>query len=285
MAEFKISPNIILIAVIFFSLAIRLPSLFLPHIENDEVIYQTIAEKITKNLWDYSLQGTEILRQLPKAQYDYSIFRHPPLFIWLIALTKVIFGVRFQILVPIIFGILTIYFTFLIAKKLYSYKEALISAVILSFCPILYFVSGKLWIETQFTFLGSLSFYLLLLATEKNKWIWFSISGLVFGLSLLSKYTSLGILPAFCYYILQKKFPIKKLFLFSLSLLIAASILILPWLFYYYRILGADSYLRQFIPTPEYINMFPFCKMTYERPFYSTFFDCTYIPIFCIGHL
>lgn len=263
--------TILLIAVLSFSIAIRLVTVFLPHIENDEVIYQTLAEKITKNFWDYSLRGTQILNQLPKAQYDYPIFRHPPLFIWFIALARMIFGAQFQILIPIVFGALIIWITFLIAKKLYSDKEGLISGVILCFCPILYFVSGKIWVETLFTFLTTLSFYLLILAADKRKIIWFVVSGLVFGLSLLAKYTSLGVLPAFIYYIARKKFPIKALFPFSMSFLMAASFIILPWIFYYYKIMGINTYMNQFKPTPEYLNMFPFCKMAMERPFYFYF--------------
>lgn len=280
--------SLIIIALIFFSLVIRIPSLFLPHIENDEVIYQSVAEKITKDFSDYSLQGTVILNQLPKALYDYPIFRHPPLFIWCIALIRLLFGVPFQILVPIFSGVLTILLTILITNRLYSRKEGLVAGMILSFCPILYFVSGRIWIDALFIFLVVLSFYLLIIAVNKNNCLWFALSGLAFGLSLLTKYTSLGGALAFVYYVWTKKIPIKKLLLFAFSFFVAAALIILPWLFLYYKVLGSGSYVSQFKLIPEITNMFPFCKTISQRPLYYYFvrlFLVAPVYIFSIAYI
>ena len=41
-----------------FAIALRLTALFIPHNEADEVIYLTLAEKVTQNFSDYTLQGT-----------------------------------------------------------------------------------------------------------------------------------------------------------------------------------------------------------------------------------
>jgi len=83
--------TVILIAIILFALAIRLPALFTWHIENDEIIYQVLADKVSKNFSDYSLQGTAILEQLPAEIYDKPLFHHPPLFIYWIILFKLLF--------------------------------------------------------------------------------------------------------------------------------------------------------------------------------------------------
>lgn len=276
--------HLILLAVILFSLAIRLPALFIPHIENDEVIYQTLAEKVSKNFNDYTLQGTPLISQLPKSAYDYPIFRHPPLFIWLLALIRRICGMKFEILLPIASGILTILVTYLIAKRLYSQEHGLISVLILSFCPILWFTSGKIWMETTFTLLTSLSFYILIIASDRKDWFWFGLAGLIFGLSLLTKHTSLGILPAAAYYIWRQKFPFKNLVIFGFCFFVAALLINLPWLYHYYKVMGTISYGNQYKVTQEYMDMFPFVKLVASRPFYYHFVALPFIyPVYLIS--
>jgi len=62
----KYTPFLVISALLLFSLGMRLPAIFIPHIENDEVIYQTLAEKVSKNIHDYTLQGTPLIEQLPR---------------------------------------------------------------------------------------------------------------------------------------------------------------------------------------------------------------------------
>jgi 4-amino-4-deoxy-L-arabinose transferase-like glycosyltransferase len=183
---------------------------------------------------------------------------------------------------------MTILVTFLLASKLYSRKEGLISGVVVSFCPILYFVSGRIWIDALFIFLAVLSFYLLIIAVERNSLLCIAISGLVFGLSLLAKYASLGIFPALIYYLWAKRTQVKNIILFSLLFLAVSSLIILPWLFYYYKVLGNGSYVCQFKLNSEIIDMFPFCKTISQRPFYFYFvriFLVAPVYIFSLGHI
>src|SRR3989338_2459976 len=100
--------HVILFAILLFSLALRLPALFIPHTENDEIIYETLADKVSKNPLDYSLQGTTILEKLPKAIYDRPLYERPPLFVYLLAILRNGLGVRWGILLPIFAGTLTI---------------------------------------------------------------------------------------------------------------------------------------------------------------------------------
>ena len=81
--------KIILVAIVLLALSMRLPALFTQHIENDEVILQVLAEKVSENPKDYSLQGTAVLDRLPKSVYDKPLFHHPPLFIYGLILFKV----------------------------------------------------------------------------------------------------------------------------------------------------------------------------------------------------
>lgn len=243
-------------------------SFFLPHIENDEVIYQALAKKISKKPFDYSIQGTEILSQLPKAQYDYPVFRHPPLFILLLALIYKILGVKFGIFIPILSGLFTIFIGFLIAKRIFSLKEAIVTAAILAFCPILFFASTKVWIDTTYVSLMCLSFYVFICAYERQNYLITVFSGAIFGLAILTKYPSLGIAPAILMYAYFKRNSFKDFFLRLFLFSITAFLITLPWLYYYRKAMGGFTYAAHFKTTPEFVEMFPFVKMTFERPDY-----------------
>lgn len=261
----------ILGGILLFSLSIRLISFFQPHIENDEVIYQTLAQKVLKSPFDYTLQGTEILKQLPKSQYDYPVFRHPPLFIALLALTYKILGIQFGIFIPILSGVLTILAAFLIAKHIFSLKEAIATALILAFCPILLFTSTKIWIDATYMFLMCLSFYVFMLGFEKGGYLRVWLAGIIFGLAIITKYTSLGLAPALLIYALFKKSGFKRTLLCLVIFFAAAFLVTLPWLWFYRKAMGGLMYATHFKITQEYAEMFPFCKMTLERPDYFYF--------------
>lgn len=287
MVRFNISnTRLMLGAIIFFSLAIRLPALFIPHIENDEVIYQTLAEKVSRNfnLKDYTLQGTPLISQLPRTHYDYPVFRHPPFFIWGLALIRRLFGVKFEILLPILAGILTILTTYLIAKRLYSPEHGITAALIISFCPILWLTSTKIWMETTVSFLLTLTFYILLIASDKKSWLWFCLTGLTFGFSLLTKHISLVLIPAIVYYLWRQHFSFKNLMIFSSCFFIVAALVNLPWFYYYYKIMGTIFYGNQYITTQEFMDMFPFVRMSTNRPFYYYFVTLPLIsPVYLIS--
>lgn len=255
-------------AILLFSLAIRLPALFIPHIENDEVVYQTLAQKVSVNINDYTLQGTSLIEQLPRAAYDQPLFWHPPLFIYCLALIKLLFGAAYEILLPILCGVLIVLATYLIARKLYSEEHGLISALIMSFCPILIFTSTKIWIETTSNFLMCGALFLLLTAAEKKKILFFFSAGVIWGFSLLAKQTSLAALPAVGYILFRQKMGLRNLLLFGGIFIVTALAINLPWLWHYYKVMGTISYGAQYKAIGEMAEMFLFVKANFSRPFY-----------------
>ena len=209
----ELLPNtkIILIAIILSSLSLQLPALFIPHKENDEVILQVLAEKVSRNLWDYSLQGTAVLEEFPKSVYDKPLFHHPPLFTYGLILFRSLLGIKFQILFPIFASILTVLIIFAIAKELYDESVGLLAAFIFSICPIALHVSTKIWIDGVLVLFCTLSVYLSILAIKREKAIWYILAGISFGLAVLSKISALPILVPITYLFLKKSLSAKRL--------------------------------------------------------------------------
>src|SRR5688572_12689545 len=66
-------------ASVIVSAFLKLPSVRYPFNEGDERIYWQLADNLARGR-DYTLQGTEVLRELSPDMYDRPLFHHPPLF-------------------------------------------------------------------------------------------------------------------------------------------------------------------------------------------------------------
>jgi len=123
---------------------------------------------------------------------------HPPLYYLLLKVWSDIFGsseiaLRFP---SIIFGLLTIYFVYLLGKKLFTNKVGLIAAVLLATSGLHIYYSQEARMYSLVTLLISYLVYLFL----KKKWLIFSIILMFVG---LTDYPALLIIPVF--WILAKK--------------------------------------------------------------------------------
>lgn len=277
--------TLILTGIILLSLAIRMSALFIPHIENDEVIYQTLAEKISKNPLDYTLRGTFILHQLPANIYDHPLFCHPPFFIWLLALVKIVLGIRAEVLVSIVMGVLTILITYFIGKQLYSKKHGLLAAIILACCPVMLFVSTKIWLEIGLTLFVTLSFYLVILACHKKSILWFTAAGVVFGMGLLVKHSAILIAPAVLYFIYRHAISWKQRVGFIAVFFLTGVCVNIPWLVYYRLTSGTFFYASRYASSYNIASIFPFVVLAANRPwhyYFSGLISVYPVYLFCV---
>ena len=262
--------QLILLAIIIFSLFMHLPVLFIEHIENDEVIYQALANRLSEDLTDYSLQNTEIIDQLPPAAYDKPLFHHPPLFIWGLLLCQATLGSEFQILIPIIACMLTTFLIYLIGTELYNQKTGIISALIFASCPIMFHASTKIWIDPLLTFFCTLCIYWGLLAIRKEKPYLYILSGVTFGLAIISKTSALPIILPLVYLFFKSRSTLKKKLLNTLYFLIPATLIVMPWFILFYNTFGC--FFPWWIkPTNSIMNIFPFNMASVNRPWYFYF--------------
>ena len=159
---------------------------------------------------------------------DISYYDHPPLVAYLIYISTRIFGenefgVRFSsILLSFLIGI----FLIMIGKKLKDYETSF--NIILLILPSIIFSVGFFVItpDTPIIFFSILSYYFLLKYKENKNFIY--LCALSFGLSLLSKYTAILILPSFIYFFYKEKILFKKegILFFLISLFIFSPVLI-----------------------------------------------------------
>lgn len=111
----------------------------------------------------------------------------------------------------VIFGVLTIYFVYLIVRKISDKKTALIASSFSATSGLLIYYSQEARMYSLAALLVCISIYLFI----EKKWMWFSILLILIG---MTDYVSLLILPVF--WIFGKK-DIKKMFLAHIPLILA----------------------------------------------------------------
>jgi 4-amino-4-deoxy-L-arabinose transferase-like glycosyltransferase len=271
--------QLLFLSIVLFALALRLTMLFVPHNEGDEVIYLTLAEKVTNNFFDYTLQGSPLLAKLPKATYDQPIFLRPPLFVYLLAL----FGIfNASVFLPLLSSLTTFWTTSALAMTLSKRSDqALLTCLLLSFCPIFLFSSVRILIDIVLTLLVSLAVLLTLFANDKSKTPVFGAVGLVFGLAVLTKETAVLILPVLLYLMLRggvNRRSLVALAYFALAALVIST----PWFVYFFKNTG--SLARGAVIDTEYLQL-PFIRMAVERSWYFYFAHVVLIsPIYLFGY-
>jgi len=196
--------------------------------EWDEALYAVRAKSIVQ-FGDWLDQTNHAVGGLYSAS-------HPPLFIWLTAVTYKLFGItNFTTrLWSAIFGCGIILLVYFIGKHLLNRIAGLLAAVLLGTIPIFNFYSrqGQLDVPFLFFFTASVYFYIVFLDRNQVKWLVFS--GLTFGLSLASKSIS-GILAVpivLATSLLYQHTPVrdrKRLWLALLAYVIMGVVIVLPW--------------------------------------------------------
>ncbi|NUM25100.1 MAG: glycosyltransferase family 39 protein [Candidatus Buchananbacteria bacterium] len=149
-----------------------------------------------------------------------SFHDHPPL-------TFALQHVSFKLFGPSLFasrlpsalaGVFSVVLLFLIAKKQYDFKTAALASALLGVLAIHSWMSQISYLEPVAVFLILLTVYLFILALEKE--IWWLGFGASLGLTLLTKYTVLFIIPALAIYLLlyHRKIFFNKYFIVSMVL-------------------------------------------------------------------
>lgn len=126
-----------------------------------------------------------------------------------------------------ILGALTCVLIYFIGKKIFSSAVGKISAILLCFYPYLINYTGDLLSETFYTFLISLSVFFILICSEKPNLKNVFLTGVISGITALTKATVLPFFLFVCGWIWWKTKKIKNAFLVGIFTLIT----ILPWTF------------------------------------------------------
>lgn len=185
---------------------------------------------LNQSLWLDEAINVLAARNLPFWQFvtGYPIGDfHPPGYFAILWLWGRIFGfseisVRFP---SVIFGVLTIYLTYLIGKNLFSKRVGLIAAILLALSPLHVYYSQEARMYSFAAFAASLSFYCFTKIIQ-GKRLAFIFFGLANILVLYSDYLAYFVFPAQLTYLLlerERRFEFIKGYLISL-------IGFIPWL-------------------------------------------------------
>ncbi|MBL7129403.1 MAG: glycosyltransferase family 39 protein [Ignavibacteria bacterium] len=170
---------------------------------------------------------------------------HPPLFIWLGYFATLIFGINDVVLklLPFTFALLCVVFIIRIGKELGSFETGFLSALIFTGTYLFNVFSNRFQFDIPVTFFMIISFYFFILYINKNAKSFLALSGIAFGLCLMTKALVgfyIPIILFISFFFLRKKIKMR----FSdLAILTAIGLLIaLPWHFFM-----LDKYGGEFI--------------------------------------
>lgn len=263
MAKLEKIAIVILIILIIVGFALRNKGFHQNHLLTfDETAYAYLALQLKENPLDYTpelakrhLENILPGRQMPR-YLDEPLFKHPPLFPWLITLSYFLklnpFPYMSAILVPMLAGVGIVVLVFFFAKMLYDWRVALLACFFLTFDPIHWLCSEKIWMETTLTLLVFLGLFFFFRGINQPRHLLFA--GVFSGLALLTKYTGL-IVPIFIF--LFALFYKEELLFkrdFWLSFLIASAIFS-PWLICNYSFYGA-SFFKQILKVNDVFYRF-----------------------------
>ena len=231
------------------------------HLEGDELVFRTLVEQVQGSFFNYSLRGTPLLAQLNKQNYDLPIFFHPPAFVY----TTVLLGFLPVPLVPVLMNLGTVALVFFIARRLYDDERALWAAFLAAVCPVMWFLSQKIWLDNMVILTTTASVAAALWAAEQGREWAYAVAGAVLGLAILTKVTAVLICLPVAAFLWQR--DAGGITLSKAAAFVLPAALLAGW---WELTLHAfnNQWLPSAFPNPEMIAQFPFVAAIVARPWY-----------------
>jgi 4-amino-4-deoxy-L-arabinose transferase-like glycosyltransferase len=188
---------------------------------------------VNQSLWlDEAISANVAKMPITKIVSNFSINDfHPPIFYWFLDLWTKLFGSNVAILrlSSIFFSLITIYFVFLLGKKIKNEKVGILAALFLAVNPLFVYYSQELRMYMMATMWLTIGFYYFLKIKEKKyKKIDLIIFNLLTALAFGTFYGSIFLIATFgIYFLINKKY---KLFFASNIGIILAILALVPLL-------------------------------------------------------
>ncbi|HLD98446.1 MAG TPA: glycosyltransferase family 39 protein [Candidatus Nanoarchaeia archaeon] len=239
----------IIIIIFIIALVLRLIFVYsMPVKIWDETIYSNLGYHLSQNILDYSFKNTGWSDFVPSGgnliyNWPNAGFRAPllPYILSLFYFLKISFLIEF--IMPFI-GALSVILIFILGKKLFNEKIALISSLFFALIPLHTYYSGKILTDVFSVFFILLTILFFWKGFEENSNYFKLLFGILFAFSLLARYSSLWFIPIFFFYLLLTRknllFLKDKYLWFSITLFF---IILAPFFIYsfftYNNFLGA----------------------------------------------
>lgn len=248
--------KLILIGILLLSIGLRSAAFLTPHNGFDEIVYLKLAEKAYHNPLDYTLRGTDILTDyrvyafgqyfpVPK-YYNEPLFHIPPLFVYMVAISYHLFGIKVSsaVLIPFLFGSVSCILVFLIGAKLYNKKVGILAGFLNAVSSAYWVASTKIWNDVVLAFFVILALYLFYLGVEEENSRFIFFAGVFEGAALLIKQSAILVFPALFLYLIMTEKTIKAIFSKKIALfVIVSAVILLPWLIWVKSIYGVPWYI------------------------------------------
>jgi hypothetical protein len=170
------------------------------HFEGDERVFGELVQRVKANLFDYSLHGSPLLGELNPSDYDLPIFFHPPAFVY----TARLLSFLPLPLLPVLMNLATIAIVFFLGRRCYDEERALWAALLAAVCPIMWFMSQKIWLDNMLVMMVAASMAVTAYAADRGRVSSYALAGATFGLAFLTKVAAVLILPALALLALQR---------------------------------------------------------------------------------
>jgi len=187
--------------------------------------------------------------------------RRGPLFQSLLLISYMIFGVSFQssVLIPQLFGSVIPILLFLLGKRFFDSETSLLAALLATLNPMLTNLSSWVLRETLSAtlILGLIlvTHYTIKIRSTKKSLFLTVFPGIISGLIILTREEMLFIIPpAYVAYVLfmEKK---RKIFLARAGIFLLATLLVMsPWLMYSLTHFGDPFYSYNYYIDPKYVS-------------------------------
>ncbi len=239
--------------LVVFLCVVKLPLIFTSDIQPwDEGMYATRVLSIHLN-GDFIDQSTHSVGNFYSAS-------HPPLLIWIGYFFTLLFGINsiaLKLLI-FIFSILCILLILLIGRNISNNRVGFLAALI--FCSNIIFTvfSQRFQFDIPYTFFILMSFYLILLYEDTQKYRYLLLCGVSFGCCLMTKILVGFYIPMILfisYFFIKGKIDLKIKDILIIT--IVGVLIALPWHLYMF-----DKYGSEFV---DYFFKFHI----YERAFYG----------------
>lgn len=241
-----------LLILIVISLGLRYKGFYQNHnLTFDEELHAFLGLQLKENPLNYDPEPVKRhFEDLSPGRYmppymNEPLFKHPPLFSWLLAISYFFklkpFPYMSAIMVPMLLGISTIVFVYFFGKILYDYRVGLLAALFLTIDPIHWLCSEKIWMETTVTLFMFLALFFFFRGFNHTHFLLFS--GLFAGFALFTRYSGI-LVPIFIFLfalIYKEELLFKRDFwlIFIITLAVFS-----PWLVWNYHSYGATFFKK-----------------------------------------
>ncbi|HSA30244.1 MAG TPA: glycosyltransferase family 39 protein [Candidatus Omnitrophota bacterium] len=216
-----------------------------PNVTIDEMVYARMGAQMAENPFDYNTldYGQDLAqggRDLPDYFFE-PLFKHPPLFSALIAISFKIKGSEFKnSIYPALWaGVLSILVIYFLGSILYSRATGLLAALLLWLDPISVVCSQKVWMDPLIAFFVLLAVTCLAYAVKNEKPWFFVWAGLAAGSAMNTKYTGILVIFIGLAYALLYERSLFKIRRFRIGMILPV-LMLTPWFLWNGAVYGTD---------------------------------------------